>query len=218
MTLTEKKEATLLLMQYAVNPEDLRQARHLVEKYENDHIALNIFHEFYSYLPEAENDAILILRKLDHKEGTFLIAVSTKIDHYLYLATREEAIFLGTKEDGIWDQEVLDFFGWTRETALKKHSDLDTFPLYVPAYLDQRLCSICSVAHGENHRLGCPIEICPWCEGQLTNCNCRFEQAGKNLIQNENQLDTFLEKLERKGRIPFDASDQGLTFSGNSKK
>jgi hypothetical protein len=61
--------------------------------------------------------------------------------------------------------------------------------------------------------LGCPVEVCPWCEGQLTNCNCRFTQVGVDRFTADCQLDNFIEALEAKGRIPFDATDQGVGFS-----
>ena len=118
-TLLEIKEEILLLMEYAVNEEDMAAAIVLVEKHETDRIALNIFHEFYSFLPEAENDAVLILRNLDSKSGAFIIAVTSVNDHYLYIATQEGAQFLGRHAEGIWDQEVLDLLGLNHEDALK---------------------------------------------------------------------------------------------------
>jgi hypothetical protein len=212
MNLDEKKEAILLLIEYAVNEADMAAARALVERHKNDHISLNVFHEFYSYLPEAENDAIKVLRLLKKKEGNFLIAVTTTLDNYLYITSHEGSEYLGRHEDGIWDEEVLEFFGLSREQALKEFKDLGTFPLYVPAHMDLRLCPVCATEHGDLHRLGCPVEVCPWCDGQLTKCNCRFEQSGKEKLTNEAQLKIFTEKLNRKGRILFNATDQSLTL------
>ena len=212
MNLDDKKDKILLLMDYAVNEKDLIAARKFVEQHKNDHISLNIFHEFYSYLPEAQNDAIKILRLLAKKEGCFLIAVGTTIDNYLYIATRESAEFLGTNKERIWDQEVLDFFGLNREEALTKFKDLNSFPFYIPAHMDLYLCPVCSTGHGELHRLGCSVEICPWCGGQLTNCNCRFQQTGRNKLNSEAQLKIFIDQLNQKGRIPFNATEQGLTL------
>ena len=96
MNLDDKKEAILLLMDYAVNEEDLTAAREFLERHKDDHISLNIFHEFYSYLPEAQNDAIKILLLLAQQEGSFLIAAGTITSNYLYIATREGAEFLGS--------------------------------------------------------------------------------------------------------------------------
>lgn len=212
MTLNEQKTAILLLMNFAVNEEDQAQARNLLEHYAGDVIALHVFHEFYSYLPDAENDAIRVLRCLDKKGGNFLLAASTNRDTYLYLANSEGAEFLGDHSDGIWDEEVLSFFNCTREQALAKYKDLDSFPVHVPVILDKKLCLVCAVEHGELHRLGCPVEVCPWCGGQLTHCNCRFSEAGIDKFTSETQLEKFIEALEAKGRIPFDAIDQSIGF------
>jgi len=212
MKLDEKKKAIFLLMEYAVNEKDLPAARQLVEHHKNDHISLNVFHEFYSYLPEAENDAIKILRLLKKKEGNFLIAVTTNIDIYLYITNHEGSEYLGRHEEGIWDMEVLELFELSHEAALKQFKDLNSFPFYVPAHMDLRLCPVCACEHGELHRLGCPVEVCPWCDGQLTKCNCRFEQSGKDKLNNEAQLKVLMDKLDRKGRIPFNATEQNLTL------
>ena len=212
MTLTDQKNAILLLMDFAVNEEDQAPARELLEKYTADTIALHLCHEFYSYLPEAENDAVRILRRLDKKGGNFLIAATTIRDTYLYLANSEGTEFLGNHQDGIWDEEVLEYFGYSREEALAKFLDLNAFPVYVPVNLDKSLCLVCAVDHGELHRLGCPLEVCPWCEGQLTNCNCRFSEAGINQFTSDTQLEKFIEALDAKGRIPFNATDQSIGF------
>jgi hypothetical protein len=213
MNLSETKKALLLLMDYAVDPEDRESAITLLEKYASDHIALNIFHEFYSYLPDAQNDCIRVIRQLDHREGTFLTAVSTNIDTYLYVTNHEGALFLGTAREGIWDEEVLDFFKLTRQMALVKYQKIAEFPLYVPAHINRELCKVCSVKDGEFHRFGCPVEICPWCHGQLANCNCRFAKAGQNELKTDAQLDKFLKKVEEKGRIPFSAVNQNISFA-----
>lgn len=214
MTLTDQKNTILELMDYAVNQEDQVQARALLESYAADVIALHVFHEFYSYLPEAENDAVRILRRLDKRGGNFLLAATTHRDTYLYLANTEGAEFLGDHQDGIWDEEVLDYFGLTHDEALAKFAALDSFPVYVPYSLDKTLCLVCAVDHGELHRLGCPVEVCPWCEGQLTKCHCRFAEAGIDQFTSEVQLEKFIEALEAKGRIPFNATDQSIGFKG----
>ena len=218
MTLTDQKNAILLLMDFAVNEEDQVQARELLEHYAGDAIALHLLHEFYSYLPEAENDAVRILRRLDKKGGNFLLAATTNRDTYLYLANSEGSEFLGDHKEGIWDEEVLAYFGYSREEALAKFAALDPFPVYVPVGLDRNLCLVCAVDDGELHRLGCPVEVCPWCGGQLTKCNCRFSEAGIDRLASEAQLEKFIAALEAKGRIPFDATDQGIGFKGPATK
>ncbi len=212
MNLDEKKEAIFMLMEYAVNEEDLPPARELILRHQNDHLSLNIFHEFYSYLPEAENDAIKVLRLLAKKEGSFLIAVTTTLDDYIYITNHEGCEYLGRHNEGIWDQEVLDFFELDHDKALEKFNDLNSFPVYVPAHMDLTLCPVCATEHGELHRFGCPIEICPWCDEQLTKCNCRFEKTGKDKLSSEAQLKAFEKELIKKGRIPFNATEQNLTI------
>jgi hypothetical protein len=217
MTLTDQKNAILLLMDYAVDEEDRAAARELVEHYAGDAIALHLFHEFYSYLPEAENDAIRIIRRLAKKGGNFLLAVTTNRETYLYLCNNEGAEFLGDHRDGIWDEEVLSYFGMSRDESLAKFADLDAFPVYVPVSLDKSLCLVCAVEQGEYHRLGCPVEVCPWCGGQLTKCNCRYTEVGVDRFTSEAQLENFIEALEAKGRIPFDATDQSIGYTTPTK-
>ncbi len=217
MTLADRKKAILLLMDFAVNHEDQAQARELLEHYAGDVIALHLLHEFYSYLPEAENDAVRLIRRLDKKGGNFLLAATTVRDTYLYLANSEGAEFLGDHRDGIWDEEVLAYFGYDRDQALARFAALDSFPAYVPVSLDKSLCLVCAVDQGELHRLGCPLEVCPWCGGQLIQCNCRFSEAGIDRLSSEAQLETFIAALEAKGRIPFDATDQSVGFKSPDK-
>lgn len=208
-TRSRQKEEIKLLLRYGAPLEYQEEALTLLDKHESDSIALNVFHHFYSFLPEAEDDSIRLLRQLAHRKGAFLICATTYISDYIYLVTNNEAEFLGKHEEGIWDKEVLSFFGFKdRNAFLKTCGILSSFPVYVPAYLNVDLCPVCHVAGGEHHTMGCPLEICPWCGGQLTGCNCRFQQMEQNKLDKESQLDTFQEKLIAKGRIPFDAQTQ----------
>ena len=207
-TLNQRLADIKLLMQYAVPPDALTTATALVEKHHTDSVALHIFHAFYSYLPEGLEDAIAVLRLLDRRQGTFLICASTALNNYLYLATSEQAEFLGPLSEGIWEDEVLSFFEHeNRDAFLKKYTDLAAFPVYVPAHLHHDLCPVCHVADGEIHTLGCPVEICPWCGGQLTSCGCRFTLLGRAELKNEAQLDELLTLLNKKGRLPFSAEE-----------
>lgn len=197
-----------LLMEYAVPAADRDKAKELVRKHETDTIALNVFEAFYGFLPEAQDDAIKILRLLARTQGTFLLAATTGLDNYLYLATSEEASLIGVHAEGILDQEVLAFFGFKDNKAfLTKTSPLDQFPVYVPATLQPDICPVCNAAHGELHTLGCPVEICPWCNGQLTQCPCRFSQLGLKHVFTERDFEVFAKKLQKKGRVPFDAEE-----------
>jgi len=210
--LTDTKQAILLLMEYAVNDEDITAARELVERHQNDRISLNVFHEFYSFLPEAKNDAIKFLKLLTDKEGGFLLAAGTTNNIFCYFATTEGAEFLGPLNEGIWDKDVLDFFSLSHEESIEKFKNLKELPFYIPAHMDLKRCPICSTNHGELHRLGCPVEICPWCGGQLTKCHCRFQETDRDQLTNEAHLRLFKEKLNDKGRLPFNATEQSLTL------
>ncbi|HCC55309.1 MAG TPA: hypothetical protein DEQ20_10385 [Desulfobulbaceae bacterium] len=212
-TLNQQLIDIKLLMQYAVPPADLATATAFVEKHGTDSVSLHIFHAFYSYLPEGLEDTITMLRLLERRRGTFLLCASTTLSDYLYLATSEQAEFLGPLAEGIWEEEVLNFFNLeNREAFLKKYTNLASFPVYVPAHLHHDLCSFCHVTNGEIHTLGCPAEICPWCGGQLTSCACRFTLLGKADLTSEGQLEELLALLNKKGRRPFSAEEHRPTY------
>ena len=119
-TLDQRLANIKLLMQYAVPTTDLVTATSLVEKHGTDSVGLNIFHAFYSYLPEGLEDAITVLRLLNRRQGTFLICATTAQSDYLYLATSEQAEFLGPLAEGIWEEELLSFFNLENREAFLK--------------------------------------------------------------------------------------------------
>jgi len=207
-SLQEQKEAILLLIEYAAPEDHKNAAKKMVEHYQGDRIALNLLHEFYSFLPEAEDDFIKTIQLLDNREGVFLLLITSSIERYLYMASLDSVAFLGKLADGIWDKEALEYFKLTHEESCQRFKKPEMFPEYTS--LDQSTvhCKICSAAIGEQHRLGCPVEICPWCAGQLTTCNCRFTQLGKDKIKTQKDLKMLQEKLAEKGRIPFEVSQQ----------
>jgi hypothetical protein len=210
--LKERSQEIALLMQYAVPEAERVPARKLLEKYGDDAVALSVFHHFYSFLPEGLDDAITILRRLARRESKFLLCATTSHGDYLYATDSEAAVFLGPLAEGM-PGEVLDFFGFASpETFPKTHQDLGRFPVHVPPYLDRSLCPACHAAEGEFHTLGCPVEICPWCGGQLTSCPCRFSQLGIHEMDKEAQIDDLLELLYAKGRIPFNAEEQAPAY------
>jgi hypothetical protein len=134
--------------------------------------------------------------------------VTTSLDKYIYIADIDRAEYLGRHDDGIWDQDVLDLFAMSREETLEKFHSPEHLPEYVPPSHSQSHCVVCLAKPGETHRLGCPVEICPWCGGQLTNCNCRFTKMGKEELTTEKEVEAFLDLLNDKGRIPYDTSQK----------
>ena len=205
-----------LLMKYAVPEDETKEARSLLEEYKDDRIVLNLFHTFYSFLPEGIDDSITKILLLNRKEGVFLLCVITGIENYLYIVSQEKAVFLGRRDEGIWDDEVVKFFGYkNKEECLKKLESLSKFPTYNPAHADESLCPICFTADGEIHTLGCPVEICPWCNSQLTSCHCRFTMIAKEQLKSETDLAAFQEQLDEKGRISFDAKQHRPSFASS---
>lgn len=212
-TLADQRRELDLLMQYATPAEQRASLAALVDRYAADTIALKVFHCFYSYLPEAQDDGIVELRRIANRQGVFLFSAKTLLDDYLYLADREKAEFLGVLREGIWDQEILAFFGWPdRQGFLRAIADPQGLPIHLAVNEAPELCPICATAHGELHTPGCPVEVCPWCGGQLIHCPCRFDRTGRREFSQESHLEEFLALLEKKGRIAFDAREQRPAF------
>ena len=81
---------------------------------------------------------------------------------------------------------------------------VDALMLVIEAFSsDSNLCPSCHVAVGEFHTLGCPVEICPWCSGQLTYCNCRFTILDTDALDKAAQIEKLQELLEAEGRVVF---------------
>jgi hypothetical protein len=204
-SVTERKDDILFLMKYAVPEDQAETAMALLEKLETDIIALNLLHSFYIHLPEGTDDSVQGLRLLTSRQGVFLLYVLTGNDlHYLYLVNNEMAHILGTSSEGIVDQELLGFFGYEDNDEIlalcSKPENLQEYKPYTP---DSNLCPSCHAAVGEFHTLGCPVEICPWCNGQLTYCNCRFTRLDIDTLDKASQIEKLMELLEETGRIAF---------------
>jgi hypothetical protein len=106
--------------------------------------------------------------------------------------------------EGILEQELLDFFGYANNRELLALTGKpEMLQEYEPYTSDSNLCPSCQVAEGEFHTLGCPVEICPWCNGQLTYCNCRFTRLNIEAMDKVAQVEKLRELLEEKGRITF---------------
>jgi hypothetical protein len=204
-TLADRKKDIQFLMKYAVPETQVKTAEALLDKFDADIIALNLLHSFYINLPEGKDDSVIGIRLLTRRQGVFLLCVSTGNSmHYLYLANKEAAHIIGTLAEGINDRELLDFFGYTdnrKFLALAKKPEM--LPEYEPLTTDPDLCPSCHAAVGEYHTLGCPVEICPWCNGQLTYCNCRFTRLNIEAMNKVEQIEKLLELLEEVGRIAF---------------
>jgi hypothetical protein len=212
-SLAELRREIDLLMEYSAPSDEKADLIKVVDRYAADIIALNILHSFYSYLPEAQDDGIVELRRIANHRGVFLLVAKSLLNDYLYLADREKAEFLGPLREGIWDREILEFFGWRdREDFFKQVADPDGLMIHLPVNEAPDLCPVCGAADGELHTPGCPVEICPWCGGQLTSCPCRFTETGREAFTRESHLDEFLELLAKKGRIPFNAAEQRPTL------
>ncbi len=215
--LKEITEETLMLADFNSPEKHRDRLKELINEFADDRVAMNILHNFYSFLPEAREDGILELRMITRKSGIFLLCAITFLDKYLFLVSMEKAELLGPLQQGLESREVLDFFGFPdNEVFRKKHPTIDHMELYHPVTMDTTLCPVCGVADGEFHIPGCPVEVCPWCAGQLTSCNCRFERSGSESLKRQKHLDDFLEILNKKGSVPYDAANHRPTWPGTS--
>ena len=194
-----------IFIEYSVERTERQSALDAIKQYEDNSIVLSVIRDFYARLPEFREEAVATVSPIVSRYGAYLLDVSTKNFQYLYFFQDDTAFYLGEKKDGIGDNDVLNFFGFeTNDEFLKTVDDRSH------QYADFKgkissFCPACAVAAGEFHHLGCPVEICPWCDGQLNICNCRFEQLGVDEITEENEIDRLETLLNDKGRIPFSA-------------
>jgi hypothetical protein len=204
-TLADRKKDIQFLMKYAVPETQVEPAEAFLDKYDADVIALNLLYSFYINLPEGKEDSVNGLRLLSRRQGVFLLCAFTGNGmSYLYLVDREAAHIIGTLAEGIIDRDLLDFFGYAdNREVLALSRKPETLQDYEPYSADSNMCPSCHAAVGEFHTLGCPVEICPWCSGQLTYCNCRFTRLDIDAMDKVSQVEKLLELLEEAGRIPF---------------
>lgn len=52
-------------------------------------------------------------------------------------------------------------------------------------------CGDCGVVRGGHHHLGCDMQRCPLCRGQMMLCDCRFDEDGPD----EDEMDDVAEPL-----------------------
>jgi hypothetical protein len=198
-----------LLIEYGVLPEEKEQALAVYEKYRHSPAAVSLLRCYYSDLPEAREEMAVGLKIVASRQGTDLVVLQSTRYDYLYLHADNQVLLLGEFKDGIEDESILHYFQFkSREDFWEKTG---TSTAHLPSMHAPesnglaRACVACGVKTGEYHILGCPVEQCPWCEAQLSHCNCRFDQLGVSVIEEDEQLDRFELVLERKGRIAFDA-------------
>lgn len=202
-----------LLIRYAVPEEEQSTANLFLESFQEDFFALEVIKDFYRTLPDAREEALRKISVLDEKEQVFLLLLSTEKHHYFYLTNDEGGLFLGEWDEGIEDRHVLSFFDYPDKKAFEKaHTAIDKCREYIPLErLNEEICPSCGAKAGGLHVFGCPVEVCPWCGGQLNHCNCRFEQLGVEELTDGTKLKELEEKLEKKGRIPY-AKEQRPSF------
>jgi hypothetical protein len=202
--LKEKRRHIRSLMQYAVPDEQLIRAADLLVIFRDDRMALTVLDEFYSYLPDAREDWVKELRLIGRKAGVFLLAAVTSSDAYLYLISSEGIEFHGSLKEGYLDKKLLGFFGFaSAEQFSEAAAALENFPIYEPIQVDIDTCPACHAATGEIHELGCPVEVCPWCGGQLIHCECRFARLDQEEIVDEQDIVRFEVLLSQKGRLVY---------------
>jgi hypothetical protein len=193
-----------LFIHYAVAEHEIAAAEALVDSYQTDLRVLRLLREYYVALPEAKEEPIVRLAQLVQRQGVFLFVAITTSTAHLYAVSHDQVAWLGEYLSEL-DSETLAIFGFASHEEFLKICqpliDLDEYPGR-PSEVWQE-CPACGVQEGEYHLLGCSVEVCPWCEGQLNKCNCRFEQLETEVIENDEQLEEFFELLTARGRIPF---------------
>ena len=211
--LKKEMEEIRLLIRYAVPVEEHTSACNYLESFHEDQFALAVIKEFYRTLPDAREESLRKISVVEQKEQVFLLLLSTAKHHYLYLTNDEEGTFLGEYKEGIADSHILSFFDFPDQAAFSKaHKSMEGYREYLPLErMNEDICPSCGAKAGNMHTLGCPVELCPWCGGQLNHCNCRFEQLGVEELTDEAKLEELEEKLEKKGRIPY-AKEQRPSF------
>ncbi len=212
-TQRQLSEEISLFIQYGINELEKKTAEATLKIHGENLMALKVLKDFYSRLPELRQEAVGAIFKIVSRQGMYLIGVQTKNFEYLYFYNGEEPFYLGEKKDGIGESEILTFFGYaSNEDFLKQQSSSPVLPINSDKDKEgNAFCPACSVTEGEIHRLGCPVEVCPWCEGQLNYCNCRFDKLGLEEIVSDDQLDRLEILLNEKGRVPF-SREQGPSY------
>lgn len=190
---------------YSVPTGFLDQALSLLDAVAHDPIGRGILGDFYKNLPDVREDGIRALRLLGNSQGIFLIATQTFYEYcYLYLAAPGDICFVGPPEACLADRELFAFFAITPpESSAAFDETIAATPVYTPSIEDHDHCPVCFAATGEYHSFGCPVEVCPWCQGQLTACGCRFEKLQLEQLAGLEECESLLVLAKKKGRIPY---------------
>lgn len=200
----EKRKKIRQAMEYAVDGDSMMAASELLIRYRDDRIVLDLMETFYTCLPEAKNDYIVEVRTVARGRGMFLLAAVTEMSAYLYMISSEGVEFHGIVEQGYLDQDLLDFFSFVDMDDFRNQcGTLENFPVYEPLQIDENICPACHAVTGELHELGCPVEVCPWCGGQLIHCPCRFERLEVESLSSTTELLRLEELLNEQGRVPY---------------
>ena len=193
-----------MFIRYAVPDNEFADAIALVDRYKDNRLVLNLLRQHYIALPDAQEEAVTRISKLVQKQGIFLFVLTTTSTAHLYAVSVDEVIWLG-EYLGELDPEIMAFWGFSDQEEFAKIcvpiGDLEDYSSSAGGNKGE--CPACGVEEGEYHILGCSVEVCPWCEGQLNKCNCRFEQLEVDSVDTEDLLERFLDLLTAKGRIPF---------------
>ena len=197
-----------LLIEYGVHEADRDKALAVYARFKNNPTAVKLLHCYYAQLPEAREEMAVDLKVAAEKQGSMLAVLQTPQHVYLYLIADDQVVYLEEFGEGGIDFSILNHFDFSSVDDFQKKTgkDLGKLPSLVSDVSEETaVCVACGVKDEEYHILGCPVEQCPWCEAQLSRCNCRFDRLGVSSIEDEEQLDRFEELLDAKGRIPFKA-------------
>jgi len=206
-------EEIKLFIQYCVRDQDRKKAEDTLVLYSDNPMVLNVLRDYYARMIDLHEEVVCQISNIVTRQGIYLLSVATENYEYLYFFNGDKSFYLGEAKEGIDDSEILSFFGYSsNEDFLKDQTAFANLPVSTGTEKESKaFCPACSVAEGDLHHLGCPVEICPWCEGQISYCNCRFDKLGVEEIVTEAELELFEIILNEKGRLPF-TREQGPSY------